>query len=63
MDSADSDETVALTQSDPSLRLVLLVGVCAYTILAVYLLKDKHAKTLSFSERRLLNRIPLKEEV
>ena len=33
VDSADSDQTVAVTQSDPSLQLALLDDVCAYAIL------------------------------
>ena len=68
--TADSDQAVALTQSNPCLRLALLDGVCVLLVcichfvgLAVYLLDDKHALKLSFSEHHLLNRKLLKEEV
>ena len=47
VDSTDSDQTVALTQSDPSESLISTVRWCVYIChfvgLAVSLLNDKHA--------------------
>ena len=66
VDSADSDQIVALTQSDPCESLISTVRwcvcICHFVGLAMSLLNDKHALKLSFSEH-LLNRIPLKDKV
>ena len=66
VDSGNFDQSVALTQSELSESSISTVRwcvcICHFVGLAVSLLNDKHALTLSFSEH-LLNRIPLKEEV